>query len=108
MYRAYVGVISRCLVSNEDVSLFEGPIRDHAWLALLHKPLSTTEGQQVALVNLGALLKSGAIRSILYTDGQKSGSNPGGKQSFALLCSALLCSALLCSALLFIGGPQAS
>ena len=26
----------------------------------------------------GGLLKSGAIRSSLYTDGQKSGSNPGG------------------------------
>ena len=41
----------------------------HAVRTLLHKPLSTTEGRRVALMNLGALLESGAIRS----DDQKSG-----------------------------------
>ena len=47
----------------------------NAGRTLQHKPLSTTEGQRVALMNMwGILLKSGAIRSILDTDGQKSGS----------------------------------
>ena len=41
---------------------------------LQHKPLFTTEGQRVALMNVGSPLKSGAIRSILDTDGQKCGS----------------------------------
>ena len=46
----------------------------NAGRTLQHKPLSTTEDQRVALMNVGILLKSGAIRSILDTDGQKSGS----------------------------------
>ena len=44
----------------------------HAYRTLQHKPLSTTEGQRVALMNLGALLKSGAIRSTMDTAGQKT------------------------------------
>ena len=66
MYRAYVEVISRCLVSNEDVPL---RVRDayaygitlgelllkYADRTVQHKPLSTTEGQRVALMTLGTL-----------------------------------------------------
>ena len=40
---------------------------------LQHKPLSTTEGQRVALMNVGSFTEIGAIRSILDIDGQKSG-----------------------------------
>ena len=58
-------------------------VRDHAWHYYWNTQtehcctslaLSTTEHQRVALVKLEALLKSGAIRSFLDTDGQKSGS----------------------------------
>ena len=48
MYTAYVWVISRCLVSNEDVPLYYE-------YGMQHKPLSTTEGQRVALVNFRSL-----------------------------------------------------
>ena len=77
MYRAYVGVISRCIVSNDIRSVMCTGSRlalllKHADRTLQHKPPSTTEGQRVAWMNVGLLLKSGAIRSILDTDGQKA------------------------------------
>ena len=50
-----------------------GATTEQADITLQHKPLSTTEGQRVALMTLRALMKSGAIRSILDTHGQKNG-----------------------------------
>ena len=46
----------------------------NAGRTLQHKPLSTTEGQRVALVNVGSFTEIRAIRPILDTDGQTSGS----------------------------------
>ena len=53
--------------------LTQGIVRNevtkHADITLQHKPLSTTEGSRVALMNLGSFTeKSGAIRPILDTD----------------------------------------
>ena len=58
MHRAYVGMFSRCLVSNEHVPLctlgstLSTETRRQNTAA---QPLATTEGQRVALMNLGYL-----------------------------------------------------
>ena len=77
MYRAYVGVISRCIVSNEYVPLC---VRDHAWryywnTQTEHCSISRCPPRKVSEWRgwiWGLLLKSGAIRSILDTDSQKA------------------------------------
>ena len=79
MYRAYVWVISRCLISNEDVPLC---VRDHAWRYSTETRKLNTAAQAVVHhgrsasgvdeFGVGLLLKSGAIPSILGTYGRKA------------------------------------
>ena len=58
VYRAYVWVISRCLVSTEDVPFCArgihtlGATTETPGRTLQHKPLSTNQGQRVALMNV--------------------------------------------------------
>ena len=79
----YVGATSRRLVSIEDVPL---RVQDHAWRATTETRRQNTAAQAVVrhgrpasgVDELGDELKSGPIRSILDTVGQKYGSYRSG------------------------------